>query len=308
MMTIAASRIAPLLLGLLLVAAALHAHDARADQAGVATAVNTTARSLPPGGDERDLDVGNAVVQSERIATDVAGQAQLLMMDGSSFTIGPGASIVLDEFYYDPAQGVGRAGVTLAKGLMRFVGGKLSKGQAVTIDTPNGTIGIRGGIAVINVDEGAKTTNAIFLFGDAMTVTGKLGHVETVTRSGYAVSVERNGQPSKPVRVTTAQLASVGKVLSGHVERPVPGDVKLAQHEAAAPLPVKAASQAAKTATTPTATPAATPAATAAAKPAATTAAKPAAKSTPPKPIPAPHLPTQAHPKVPVKPVSATTR
>jgi hypothetical protein len=264
------------LLGLLVVAATLPMPDARADQAGVATAVNTTARGLPQGGDEHDLDVGAGVEQRERIATDSAGQAQLLMLDGSSFTIGPGASVVLDEFYYDPAQGTGRASISLAKGLLRFVGGKLSKTQAVTIDTPNGTVGIRGGIAIIDVDERAGTTHATFLYGVAMTVTGKLGGVETVRAPGYVVTVERNGRPSKPERVTKVQLVRVSKVLSGHVERPIPSEIKLVKREAA-PLPVKPV----------------------------TKVTKPTVKRPPPRPIrpiQSPHLPTQARPKAAAKP------
>jgi hypothetical protein len=83
----------------LLASASLPVDAAPPGQAGAAMAVNSTARSLPPGGFENELDVSASVVQRERIATDAAGQAQLLMLDGSFFTIGPGASVVLDEFY-----------------------------------------------------------------------------------------------------------------------------------------------------------------------------------------------------------------
>jgi hypothetical protein len=62
--------------------------------------------------DLRGLDVVNeGRCGHERIATDTEGQAQLLMLDGSSFTIGPGASVMLDEFYFDPASGRGRGGL-----------------------------------------------------------------------------------------------------------------------------------------------------------------------------------------------------
>jgi hypothetical protein len=209
-------------------------HAEPGDRAGVATAVNTTALGLPPGGSESELDVGATVVEHERIATDTAGQAQLLMLDGSSFTIGPDASVVLDEFYYDPAQGTGHAGFILAKGLMRFVGGKLSKSQAVTIDTPNGMVGIRGGIAVIDVNEAAANTHAIFLYGNEMTVTGARGDVARVTQPGYGITIARNGKPSGPELVTRAQLARITKSLSGTVGRPATAAAKLANHDVAA--------------------------------------------------------------------------
>jgi hypothetical protein len=221
------ARNASIALCLLVTVLAPPSRAAPADQAGVATAVNTIALGLPPGGTESVLDVGAAVVQHERIATDTEGQAQLLMLDGSSFTIGPGASVVLDEFYFDPASGSGRAGLSLAKGLLRFVGGKLSKSQAVTIETPNGTVGIRGGIAVIEVDETTTTTRATFLYGSEMTVTGRQGGIEKVISPGYAVTVERNAAPSKPVRITAAQLTKVTKTLSAHsTTKAVPQEAK----------------------------------------------------------------------------------
>jgi hypothetical protein len=221
------ARNASIAFSLLVIVSATPGRAAPTDQVGVATAVNTTALRLPPGGSESVLDVGAAVVQRERIATDTEGQAQLLMLDGSSFTIGPGASVVLDEFYFDPASGSGRAGVSLAKGMLRFIGGKLSKSQAVTIETPNGTVGIRGGIAVVEVDETTKSTRATFLYGSEMTVTGRQGHVERVTSPGYAVSVQRNAAPSKPVRVTAVQLTKVTKTLSAHsTAKPVPQEAK----------------------------------------------------------------------------------
>jgi hypothetical protein len=244
-MTVTA-RNASIALSLLVIVLAPPGRAAPADQAGVASAVNTTALSLPPGGSERVLDVGAAVVQRERIATDTEGQAQLLMLDGSSFTIGPGASVVLDEFYFDPASGSGRAGVSLAKGLLRFVGGKLSKLQAVTIETPNGTVGIRGGIAVVEVDEATKTTRATFLYGNEMTVTGKKGGIVKMTSPGHAVTVQRNAAPSKPVRVTAAQLTIVTKTLSAHsTAKPVPQEAKargpiVASPHPSAPTPVGA--------------------------------------------------------------------
>src|SRR5260370_29046468 len=197
---------ASLVLFLLAIVAAAPGRAAPADQAGVATAVNTTALALPPGGSESVLDVGAAVVQRERIATDTEGQAQLLMLDGSSFTIGPGASVVLDEFYFDPATGSGRAGLSLAKGILRFVGGKLSKSQAVTIETPNGTVGIRAGIPGIEVDDATTSTRATFLYGSEMTVTGRKGGIARGTSPGYAVRLQRNAAPSKPVRGTARQL------------------------------------------------------------------------------------------------------
>jgi hypothetical protein len=60
-----------------------------------------------------------------------------------------------------------------------------------------------------------------------MTVTGRKGGIERVTSPGYAVSVQRNAAPSKPVRVTAVQLTKVTKTLSAHsTAKPVPQEAK----------------------------------------------------------------------------------
>src|SRR3990172_7931262 len=48
--------------------------------------------------------------------------------------------------------------MTAARGLLRFVGGQLSKQDgAVRINTPTAGIGIRGGIAIVAIDAGGGT-------------------------------------------------------------------------------------------------------------------------------------------------------
>ena len=73
------------------------------------------------------------------------------MVDGSTFTVGPGSDLVIDKFVYDPRKGTGQITASFSKGVMRFVGGKLSKNDGgVTIDTPAGALALRGGIAFVD--------------------------------------------------------------------------------------------------------------------------------------------------------------
>ena len=68
------ARNASIAFSLLVIVSAPPGRAAPTDQVGVATAVNTTALRLPPGGSESILDVGAAVVQRERIATDTRSE------------------------------------------------------------------------------------------------------------------------------------------------------------------------------------------------------------------------------------------
>ncbi len=118
-----------------------------ADKVGVAAAVKPEATSQPPGGDTSILRIGKSVVYNERIDTSGSGQVQVLLVDGSTFTVGPGSSLVIDKFVYNPASGKGALVASFSKGALRFVGGKLSKNDpGVKVKTPAGELTVRGGI------------------------------------------------------------------------------------------------------------------------------------------------------------------
>ena len=67
------------------------------------------------------------------------GLVQILLRDGSTFTVGANSDLVIDEFVYDPQAGSGKLVASFGKGVARFVGGKLSKKPGgVTVKTPVG--------------------------------------------------------------------------------------------------------------------------------------------------------------------------
>jgi hypothetical protein len=186
-------------------------------RAGVTAAVNTlTSGRL--GDASRTLFIGNDVFRDERIATDAGGRAQLLFLDQSAVTIGPSAELTIDRFVYDERTKLGTLAVQASRGLIRFVGGDLSKAQDVVVRTPTALIGIRGGITLINVDANGGTT-AIFVFGSQMTVSSnQTGATQTVTRPGFSVTVEPNQPPASPTRVPGATLTA----LLAQLEAPPP--------------------------------------------------------------------------------------
>src|SRR5215472_10863601 len=154
-------------------AVALGAFSAGAqDKVGVNAAVNLDAAGTPPGGATRKLVIGQEVVHNERIVTDAKGQTQILFLDGSSVSVGPNADLVIDEFIYDPKTGTGRMTITAVQGAMRFVGGKLSKqDNAVTLRVGTATIGVRGGVVMLDAQRGGKA-EIVFVYGKAASVSG----------------------------------------------------------------------------------------------------------------------------------------
>ncbi len=159
---------------------------------GVTAAVNKNATGKLPSGRVRTVVMGNRVVFKERINTSGTGLVQILFIDGSTVTVGANASLVIDQFVYNPKKGTGKLVVSFGKGVMRFVGGKLSKKKGgVTIRTTVGTAGIRGGMANIAINGGTGIFS--FLYGDDLIFTGRGGQRRRIYQAGYTLLAERQG-------------------------------------------------------------------------------------------------------------------
>ena len=168
------------------------------ERAGVAGAVVPLASATKPGAAQQTLAVGAELVRNERIATDVGGRAHLLFLDQTAVTLGPSTEMTIDEFVYNPAQDTGTAAVTVGRGVMRFVGGRLSKQQDATIRTPVATIGVRGAIVITEILPNLSTL-VVFVYGDRLTIRSNTGATRVLTQPGLAIIVAANGTIEDPV-------------------------------------------------------------------------------------------------------------
>jgi hypothetical protein len=208
-MRASAARLLSLLSTAALVAAA--PQGVQAEIVGTAGAVNPASTSAPPGGSTRVIQLGANVVHRERIQTSAQGSVQLVFVDKTSISIGPNSDLVIDEFVYDPGTGTGRMATTLAKGVLRFVGGNTSHTGGASIRTPAATLGIRGGVATAahNAQDG---TRAINHFGRTSVATGN--SVEVISRPDFGVTVSPSGVPTPPTRVQAAELSALNNQLT----------------------------------------------------------------------------------------------
>jgi hypothetical protein len=189
--------------------------SALAQRVGVSTAVNPDASGTPPGAAPRQLVIGQDVIHDERITTGPSGQSQLLFIDESAMTIGPSSDLTIDDFVYDPNAGTGKLAMSATRGVFRYVGGKVSKLEnAVTLQTPSATIGVRGGVFVANVSpEGG--IDVIFLYGKGLTVTAS-GVTQSIIRPGFAITVAGHGAaPSTPAPAPSSAVATLLGQLNG---------------------------------------------------------------------------------------------
>ena len=184
----------PITLAMLGLMASLPFVDAaRAEVVGATTAVQPQAVQTPEGAAARPLAGGDPINLMDLIGTSASGVAQILFADESTLTVGPGSEVLIDEFVYDGA-GSGTLSMDIPGGVVRYLGGPISKQDDVTLDTPHGTIGIRGGMVLVQV---AQETWAAHQFG-IMTCSGG-GEQEVVTKSGFACIVGPDGVEVVPV-------------------------------------------------------------------------------------------------------------
>ncbi|MDA7796387.1 FecR domain-containing protein, partial [Gammaproteobacteria bacterium] len=194
-------------LSLIILAVSLLATDAASqEQIGIASAVNRNTTDLTLEQERKLVDAGYQIIQNHVIETDGIGRAQMLLVDGTSLAIGPNSSVVLDRFIYNPITAEGSLEVT-AKGLLRIVGGKVTKKQPALIRTNSATVGIRGGIAIVET-EGDSTT-AAFIYGTQMTMSPveNPGGDISLDRAGFSVTVENpEAEVGFPVLLTEETL------------------------------------------------------------------------------------------------------
>ncbi len=95
-------------------------------------------------GDANQAKVGDLVYQGDVIVTGPDGALGIVFGDGTSFNISSNARMALNEFVYDPKGSSNSSLISLQKGTFTFLAGKVAKSGNMKVETPVGTMGIRG--------------------------------------------------------------------------------------------------------------------------------------------------------------------
>ncbi|MCP4636516.1 MAG: FecR domain-containing protein [Methyloversatilis sp.] len=178
------------------------AQTASTPQAGVVSAITASA---PATANRKTVVVGDSVQPGETLRTGPDGQLHVLFLDQSAVTLGADSEMVIETFSYDPATKQGQIRLRLNQGLLRVVGGHISKTTATEIATAQGKVEIRGGITM--VEARPNSTSATFLFGQQMRATDNNGNAQTITRPGFGSSIGSQGV-STPSRTSPQQLTA----------------------------------------------------------------------------------------------------
>lgn len=163
---------------------------------GIATAVSRSG--------QRTLQDGDAIYLDETISTASDSSLQMEVADESLFTISENTTLRMDLFDLDESVRDGHLTATVAKGVFRFVSGKVAKvkPENVEINVPSGTIGIRGTIVIgeiegeeclvtLEAEEGDKTQHRVIVSNHA---GGQVQRIE-LTKPGFATVLSRQAPP-----------------------------------------------------------------------------------------------------------------
>jgi hypothetical protein len=132
--------------------------------AGSAKGVNPAADAAA-GGANRTLVVGSDVFIGDVVETGPKGQVQILFADDTELVVGPRSTLKIEDYLLRNNGSAGKLAVDMLSGAFRFVTGDSAKNR-YQIDTPTGTIGVRG--TGFDVFVGADGATSILLYHGAV--------------------------------------------------------------------------------------------------------------------------------------------
>lgn len=172
-----------------------------AEPVGQATLIKTEVT-----GQGGPIIVNDEVHRDERIRTSQSGLGQFIFRDGTKLAVGWGSSVIIDKYVYDDTDSVKRLSIKAAKGTFRWVSGN-SKSSAYQIQTPAGTIGVRG--TAFDFYVGPDGTTAVVLLNGAATFCGPGGCRQLQQRCDCVIA-RPNGNMTDAQPVNRSVLQRLG--------------------------------------------------------------------------------------------------
>lgn len=154
-------------------------------------------------GTTEPMKLGTHVYQGDIIETSGDGAVNIMFIDETSLAVSEDARMAIDEYVFDPSSSAGVSNFSVLKGVFVYTSGLIGREDPddVQIETPVGSIGIRGTIIAADVDQGEVTVveGAIVLTdmaGNSMTLATQF---ETARFNNAGGSIENIGQLSANV-------------------------------------------------------------------------------------------------------------
>jgi hypothetical protein len=126
---------------------------------GAVQEVSGTATVTHLDGTVETIQIGTKIFQGDIVETDAKGAVNIAFIDETTFAVSEDARLAIDEYVYDPSTQSGSTNFSVLKGVFVFTSGMIGREDPddVQIETPVGSIGIRGTIIAGNVTSGEIT-------------------------------------------------------------------------------------------------------------------------------------------------------
>ena len=113
---------------------------------GIATVVDGTVTATRTDGTKVTLEIDTPIYLGDVMETGPDSSVGLVFIDNTTFSLGAGARMVIDDLIYDPETGVGAMSISVLQGVFFFVTGEIAASgpDAMVVTTPVSVIGIRG--------------------------------------------------------------------------------------------------------------------------------------------------------------------
>ncbi|WP_340117827.1 Calx-beta domain-containing protein [Pelagibius sp. 7325] len=156
---------------------------------GEVSALNGIARVQRSDGSREDLSEGDPIFQGDVVSTGVGSDLGIQFVDNTVFSLSSNARMVIDELVYNPGGTSNSMGVSLIQGTFVFVTGQVAPSGGMDVETPTGTIGIRGTTVGVQIATLGGSTRIVNLVNPE---TGEVGSFIFTNGGGSAQFTQAN--------------------------------------------------------------------------------------------------------------------
>lgn len=105
------------------------------------------------GGARVPAQAGQVVFESDSLQTGADGRLGMTLKDETRVSLGPGSEVRLDRLAFAPADGHLGLVLTIIRGVVAYVSGRIAKlaPDSIRLETPSAVVGVRGTTLAIRV-------------------------------------------------------------------------------------------------------------------------------------------------------------
>jgi hypothetical protein len=152
---------------------------------------------------------GASIELGDAIRTGSPGRVRVVFQDGSVLTVADATEFVIDEYEFEPNQGLFRSAILLLQGKLRALVSDYyqAPGAQYEIQTRNAIVGVRGTTFILTFDRSTEVAEVVGEYGSVQvhSVLDRVAHGVVVQARELTV-VARGQFPTPPRRIDEARF------------------------------------------------------------------------------------------------------